>query len=252
MNNIIFQTIRACVVLGVALFAFISNALAAPVLTPVSISNLSGNTATLIGHVSNPYKNSTVWIEWSVGSSVSDTPSTGALQGIYGGGAFELNLNGLSLGETYSYRAAAMEDGLVVYSSVSSFTTPNPIITPAPAVVPTSIVTPTPVKIVKSVPVVKSAQVVAPTSIALPAPAVAPVATEGFTNGSANAASVISAESGVLPSTLLGWVALLVSIFVALLMVLMIIESSEKRKNALEIENSKNLFEHAVGGKEIK
>lgn len=223
MNNIIIQSIRAVIVFGVALFVLVNDALAAPMLTPVAVTHLTGNSATLVGHISNPQKNSTVWFEIY---NNYGAPTAVAMQGIWSEGTFEYPLNDLNPGQTYSYRAVATEGGVTVYSPTSSFTasvqktnTPTTIYqenTPPATVQP---------------PVQKTAP-----KVSVKKDVVAPVvAKEGFTN--TNAASVIGAGDGILPNTLIGWILLLVAILVMVLVAHMVYESLEKRKKAREEKN---------------
>lgn len=222
MNNIIFQTIRAGAVLGIALFAFVSEALAAPMLTPVTVTRITDNSATIIGHVSNPQKNSTVWFE--VYNNFG-APTSVAVQGIWNEGTFEWNLRDLNPGQTYSYRAVAMEGGATVYSPVSSFTTsvPKPTSVTVSYQSQAPVVTQTPAPKVTQAVVVKQATTT-------------PVVTkDGFTNG--NTAAVIGAGGDIFPTTLIGWMALLVSLLIVILVGRMIYESIEKRNKKKEDED---------------
>lgn len=242
MNTIIFQAIytaiRTGMVLAAGFFVFVNTAFAAPALTPVSVSNLTGESAMITGNVSNPYKNSTVWFEF-----YNDSGSTVALatQGIWHDGMFTWYLRDLTPGKTYSVRSAAMEDGVTVYSPTSSFTTPLPKSfttstvanqTQAPAIVQGETQTAT----VKQTPAVKKTQTVSTTN-ATPkktekSVAVKATTSEGFTNGSV--ASIIGAGDGMLPSTLIGWVALLIAILVVVLIGRTIYDSAEKRREERE------------------
>ena len=240
MNTIIFQTIRAGIIVGVAFFAFVDSAFAMPMLTLVSVSHLTGTSATITGHVSDPYNTSTVWFEWGVGSYVYN-PTTVAVQGIYGDGSFEWNLQNLVPGQTYSYRSAAMEGGMLVYSPVSSFVTP---ITTSQSVVVSSQSGSTSFHSNGNPTTVAPAQ--AAPAVVSPIKQVAPAAStedNGFTNN--NSAAVIGAGDGMLPTTLLGWLALIIAILVMVTVAHMIYEAPEKRKKALaekkEEENKQNL-----------
>lgn len=241
MNTIIFQAIytaiRTGMVLAAGFFVFVNTAFAAPALTPVSISNLTGESAMITGNVSNPYKNSTVWFEFYTDSGATVALAT---QGIWHDGAFTWYLRDLTPGKTYSVRSAAMEGGVTVYSSTSSFTTPSPkslttstVVnqTPTPAIVQGETQTAT----VKQTPAVKKTQTVSTTNTT-PKKTEKPVAvkttSEGFTNGSV--ASIIGAGDGMLPGTLIGWVALLIAILVVILIGRTIYDSAEKRREERE------------------
>lgn len=233
MNNIIFQSIRAVAVLGIAFFALASEALAAPMLTPVTVTRITDNSATIIGHVSNPQKNSTVWFELynNYGS-----PTSVAVQGIWNEGTFEWNLRDLNPGQTYSYRSVAMEGGTTVYSPVSSFTTsaPKPTSVTVTYQSNSSVVIPAPKK-TQAVETVAVAKKTATTTSV--------VNEEGFTNR--NTATVIGSGSDIFPNTLIGWILLLIAVLVAILVGRMIYESTEKRKKPLdedeeEDEDAKN------------
>lgn len=220
MNNIIFQTIRAGAVLGIALFAFASEALAAPYLTPVTVSEVTGTSAMIVGHVSNPHNQSTVWFEIN---NINGVPTTVAVQGIWSDGIFKWYLDNLNPGQTYSYRAVATDGSNTVYSPTSSFTTlvPRPATPITISYQSTSVVaTPT------QTPAVNATQSVPQTITTIKEATTTP---EGFTNN--NAASVIG-SGGVLPTTLIGWMLLLVSLLVLVIIAHMIYEEPKKRKKA--------------------
>ncbi|MEK7148509.1 MAG: hypothetical protein AAB770_01185 [Patescibacteria group bacterium] len=223
MNNTTFQAIRAVVVLGIALFAFASEALAAPMLTPVTVTRITGNSATIIGHVSNPQKNSTVWFELD---NTGGAPTTVAMQGIWGEGTFEWNLRDLNPGQTYSYRAWATEGGVTISSPTSSFTTTIP-----KSVTSTTISNQSNSSVATKGSAPKTVQTVA-TKQATTTPV---SGKEGFTNG--NSASVIGAGNGMFPSTLIGWIALIISILVMILVAHMIYEAPEERRKKRAEEN---------------
>ena len=224
MNNIVFQSIRAIAVLAIALFAFVSDVFAAPMLTPVTTKYVTENSATIIGHVSNPQKNSTVWFEIY---NNNNAPTAVAVQGIWNEGTFEWNLRDLNPGQTYSYRSVAMEGGATVYSPVSSFTTSVPKQTSVTVTYQSNsqVVTPAP----------KETKAVAPVVAVKKTATTTPVVTEeGFTNR--NTAAVIGSGSDIFPNTLIGWVLLIIATLVAVLVGRMIYESTEKRKKPLDKE----------------
>lgn len=228
MNTIIYQTIRAGAVLGVALFAFASNAFAAtPVLLPTSVTEVTGTSAVLRDYVQSYGENSVAWFEWSEVTSMS-APTVFAMRGFYGDGLFEARLEGLNPGVTYSFRAAARAGGVTVYSSALTFTT----LTSKPVPVVSQSVTQTSV----SKTVQPKTQTVQTVAVKQATVATTPIK-EGFTNG--NSAAVIGAGSTLLPSTLLGWVSLLVAILFVVLLGHMIYEAPEKRKKAREDEEQR-------------
>lgn len=223
MNTIIFQTIRAGVVLGVALFAYANTALAAPTLTPVSVTQIRDTSANLVAQVSNQYRTSTVWFEIS-GGNINGGPMAVGMRSIYENGFFQWQLQDLNPGTTYYVRAVAMDGGMMTYSPTSSFTTTSPRVTPV-VIAYQSNSSPT----VGAVTQTKTATPVVKKTTTAPV-----VAKEGFTNG--NSAAVIGAGDGLFPSTLIGWVALLVAILVASIVGHMLYEAPRRRKKVREEE----------------
>lgn len=222
MNNIIIQTIRLVAVLTVALFVFVSDVFAAPMLTPVTVTRVTDNSATIVGHVSNPQKNSTVWFEIN---NNYGAPTAVAVQGIWSEGTFEWNLRDLNPSQTYSYRSVAMEGGATVYSQISSFTTTVARATSVTVTYQSSsqAITPAP----------KTTKAVEPVVLVKQSATTTPVVTEeGFTNR--NTAAVIGSGSDIFPNTLIGWILLIIAILVAVLVGRMIYESTEKRKKRLD------------------
>lgn len=257
MNNIIIsestgsrlgrKLICAVMVLGIAFFALANEAFAAPSLTPVTVNGITGTSATIVGHVSNPQKNSTVWFEIFTGG---DTGTAVAMQGLWNEGTFEWNLRDLNPGQTYSFRAGATEGASTVYSPITSFTTtaqkvaapttttyqPQPVAVAQPAT--------TVPKVAQAKTVVAPAKQVTTTTVTTKegftngstnvAPTV--INKEGFTNG--NSATVIGAGNNLFPVTLIGWLLLILAILVVVLIGRMIYESSEnnRRKTYVEVE----------------
>ncbi|MBI5798686.1 MAG: fibronectin type III domain-containing protein [Candidatus Yonathbacteria bacterium] len=241
-NNIIFTTIRVSMIAGIALFAFVDSAFAAPALAPAAVSSITETSATLTGYVSNQWKNSVVWFEWSEANS-SSAPSTVALQSVYNEGTFRYTLKGLTPSTVYSYRAVAMEGGATVYSTTASFKTQSligsatavttyqsnqtaplglgPIANPQTYSTQTATQFPTTNKNTNTNYVVETKNVVVPAETK-----------DGFTN--TNTAAVIGAGNGMLPTTLIGWLLLIISVLVAVLIADMIYKSAEKRKKARE------------------
>lgn len=250
MNNITFQTIRAVMVLGIAFFALANEAFAAPSLTPVSVNSITGTSATIVGHVSNPHKSTAVWFE--IYNNFGSPMAVGAQPPLYDNGigiTFEYPLKDLNPGQTYSYRAGAMEGGETIYSLPSSFTTTAPKVA-APTTTtyqpqPVAVAQPatTAPKVAQAKTVVAPAKQVTTTTVttkegftngnANTAPIV--INKEGFTNG--NSATVIGAGNNLFPSSLIGWLLLILAILVVALIGRMIYESSEnRRKTYVEIE----------------
>lgn len=232
MNTIIFQTIRATGVLAVAFFAFIGSVFAAPTLAPVTATRITDTSATIVGHVSNPYKSSTVWFEFYNESGVPTV--VGMEPPLYGEATFEWNLRDLNPGQTYSYRSVAMEGGATVYSQPSTFTTsvPKPISVAVSYQSNSSRVTQSSVTKVSQTKSQSVATVTTKpnTTTATAAPVATVAEKEGFTNG--NSAAVIGAENNMFPSTFIGWLFLFVLILVAITMAHMLYEAPERRRVA--------------------
>ncbi len=238
MNTIIFQTIRAGIILGGTFFMFANSAFAAPALSPVLVSNITENSATLTGHVSNPDAVSLVWLEWGEDTALV-TPNTLGMRTIYTGGFFIGQMTGLTSGTTYYYRSASTEGTTTVYSLVGSFkttsiNTPPALNTTAGSKSTTSdtMTTTTETPVVKKVtpaPVVTktvSAPSVRVKSTVMTSGTAVPVTTNG------NTATVIGGgNSGIFPGTLTGWVALFIVILVILLIGRMFFEASERSKS---------------------
>lgn len=222
----------AGVVLGVALFAFASNALAAaPVLLPTSVTEITSTSAVLRVYAESPRENrenSVVWFEWSEASRAS-TPTVFAMRAFSGAGFFDARLEGLTPGVAYSFRAAARGGTETVYSPFLTFTTLTSNPTPA---VTQPVVTQTPIS--------KTVQTKKQTvqTVAVKKATVATVATkESSTNG--NSAAAIGAGNSLFPNTLIGWVVLLVVILVVILLGHMLYEAPEKRRKEREREEER-------------
>ncbi|MDO8603868.1 MAG: fibronectin type III domain-containing protein [bacterium] len=239
INNITIQTIRAGMVLGIAFFALVNTAFAAPTLTPVSVTQIRDTSENLVSYVSNQNKNSVVWFEIT-GGSFQGTPLVVGMRSVYENGFFQWQLQNLSPGTTYYYRAVATEGGMTAYSQGGSFTTETGV---------SSVPTATSYQSGsssganngsgKQTPAPKVAQATTQKP-AVKKVAVAPTETkEGFTNG--NSAAVIGVGDGVFPSTLVGWIALLVALLVVAIMAQMIYEAPEKRRKKREEEEKQIL-----------
>ena len=236
MNTIIFQTIRAGVIAGVVFFAFAESAFAAPVLLPTSVTNITDTSAVIKDYLQNESEITVVWFEWSEASS-SAAPTVVGMDNFFGSGFFGVSLRELSPNTVYSYRAAVRRGGATIYSPTMSFKTlgngsggssassgalglGSMISSPAP----TTVVVQTPAQTKVETPVVKVKSTPTPKA-------------DGFTNG--NAAAEIGVGNGIFPTTLIGWILLLIAILVAVLVADMIYRSFEKRSNAHHEEEKK-------------
>jgi hypothetical protein len=213
MNNTLISAIRVGLFAGVLFFALASDVFAAPVLTPATVTTVSETTATLSAKVTAPQlEKATVWFEW--GDTASSSTAVG-LRTIFETGFFEADLRDLRPNTIYYFRAVAMQGGVTVSSLTTSFTTKGPVVNTVTKIPPPTTT------------VVQNTKTVFVTVPATTTPALITATKE--TPSSSQGASAIGAGS-VLPGTLIGWVALLISIFIVLLIVLMILEASEKRK----------------------
>lgn len=258
MNTIIFQTIRVMAIAGVALFAFTGEVFAAPTLLPTSSLEITNTSAAVRAYIENPDESAVVWFEWSEASSVFP-PEVIAMSSYFSSGFFSARLIGLKPGTTYSYRAVAKSGGATVYSPVSSFKTTggvaivtttmassqaplggaplsgSPVNTNASAVSTQNTTSQASSGSAQTQPVAsqstrnttKTVATKNPTNTAPSNSIKNDMAKLGATN---NTASVAGSGSELLPSTLIGWVALIVvTLFVVLLMT-MIFDSTERRK----------------------
>ena len=250
MKNILMNTIKYGSILGFGMIAFAGQALAAPILTPSSITSLSDTKATLVSKVFNQAPNNiTVWFEW--GTTPAPTTVIG-LTDIFQQGYFQANLDKLTPGATYYFRAVAFENGAMVYSPIVSFTTTGgivpvglyaqpiaPIVASAP-LASIQDITPTEQKKVSvsqavnknTITDIKKVKVAGSADTAL---------SESALNS--NSATVLGAGESILPGTLIAWLGLFISILIAVILVRMIIESNEKRKKMLEQAKLKKLQE---------
>lgn len=244
MKKMIIQTITISLF---AFFAFVGNVFASSTILPVAVTNITGEGANLEGYVANGGANSIVWFEWSEGASQA-APNIVARQGLFGGSFFRYTLRDLTPGVVYSYRSAVLDDGVTTYSPTGSFRTPvktgtvssqtiyqNGQTSGALGIVPynqtnvsNGVTTQAPTQTngnantnTNTTVVVEKKNTVATTTV---------LKTDGFTNN--NSASVASLGGGVLPNTLIGWVALLIAILIMVLVAVMIYEAGEKRRMA--------------------
>lgn len=257
MKNILIHTIQYAAFLGLGMLAFANHALAAPTLVPSSVTYLGDTKATLVSKVFNQAtsNNTTVWFEWG------DTPTPATVIGltdVYQQGYFQANLNNLIPGKTYYFRAVALEGGTTVYSPVVSFTTTGGIapvvatptyiqpVQPVQPVVPIVTYTqPAPIQDVTPVVQQKKVSTIQTVKKSVPAPVKKEVAQEAplETATNANTASVLGSGMDILPGTLIAWLGLFVSVLIAVILIRMIIESNEKRKQMLEQARLKDLRE---------
>lgn len=245
MNTIFFQTIRAVAVLCVAMLAFTSEVFAAYSLLPVSTSDIGSTSVVLNGSAESYDEHSFVWFEWSEASSMS-APTVFAMRGFYGNGLFQERLGGLTPGMTYSFRSALRTaGGAVTYSPTVSFKTLGDSVVSGVAASSQSSLglgtlsgttnassggsvqnTSSNTQTQRVTSVKKNTTV----STGIKNTGTIPVVTGGSMNGGANAAAAIGAGGDILPVTLIGWVALIISVLVIVLIITMIFESIEKRK----------------------
>ena len=244
MNKYIFPTIRAGFVLSLAFFAFTSTAFASVIVIPSAATEVTKTTAIINGQIINPHNDSYVWFEWADNASLNSSTIAGK-QSFYGGRSFETTLEGLNPGSTYYYRVVAVskpvlgEAGDPIYSSVASFKTMSDSVAVASGSSvassgstqsgSTNNTTTTSAKSSTSGST-KNSNVSTSVEKKNNSKIDGTTTTDGFDN--ANGASVFAVGDGILPTTLAGWVALLIAVFVAILLVRMIYEESEKRKKA--------------------
>lgn len=255
MQNILISTIRFGAVAALALTVFVGEALAAPVLTPATATVTSNTTATLVSKVSNPgYKNTAVWFEW--GETPTPTNVVG-MRDVYGEGFFQGYLSGLKPGTVYYYRAAAMEGGVTVYSSVVSLTTRGGAADPATNTVQmntnsagvstgganttNTTATPAPQASAASTNVKESTSGANTKTTTTQKAAVS----KSPARDNTAATAAVNNTSGVLPGTLIGWVSLLIGLLIVFLIFAMIIDSVEERRKAREEAKKKKLEREA-------
>ena len=240
MNNTLISTIRFGAVLGIALFAFVGEVFAAPTITPVSVKafSASGTTVTIASKAATPsWTNAPVWFEY--GETPTPINVVGMTTVFSKGGTFEpfeARVGDLKPGITYYFRAVATEDGVTVYSPVSSYTVPggttavagttntgnntntntntNTTTTNTNVVRETVVIT-TPAKVVTSATVVKAVEV----------KPVQANTTNPVTNP--NSAAIIGSGDSMFPQTLIGWIGLLLALLATVVLLKMVVESFE-------------------------
>ncbi len=231
----IFKTIRF-VVLGAVFFMFSGLAVAAPMLAPIEVNDITETSATLLGYVSSPNKSSVVWFELSNDPSMSVTAVLNK-SSIYYSGFFRAYPSDLKRNTKYYYRAGAMgtEGEGILYSSVASFKTAGPV----PAIEEGNNKTRNQenkesIKKEKNT-TQSNAQATFVQSSRVTQQGNS-VSSEGFIKKNKNTALVLGVESQELfPQTLIGWVALFVLLLVIILIISMIYESSGARNKAKEL-----------------
>lgn len=263
MNKIISKTIRVMAIAGVALFTFTGEVFAAPTFLPTSSLEITNTSAVVRVYIENPNELAVVWFEWSEASSIL-APEVVAMSNYFGSGFFAARLDGLKPGTTYSYRSAAKSGGATVYSPVASFKTTgaSPVTTTtassqtalggAPLSVDsvnadtnsqasTGSTQAQPVVSQTTRSTTKTATVKNSASAASSDFAKRDTANLGVNN---NTASVSGAGSGLFPSTLIGWVALIIMTLFVVLVMGMIFESTERRKKVrvMKKENGEDIL----------
>lgn len=250
MNKIISETIFVATRMGalsVMFFALAGSALAAPMLTPAEATMVTDTSAVLVGRVVNPNGTSSLWFELSEASSFA-APNIAGLQRISYDATFKTKINNLTPGTVYSFRSAAMDGGVTVYSPTLTFRTSSPAGSSATVVTSGSLSSQSGTPLgggQNSVSTIET-QTSTPTQTQTTTIAqeqtkqvVVPSPVDGFTNENKNAAAVIGSGNGIFPTTLIGWILLLISLLAALIISVMIYEASEKRKRALEEKKKK-------------
>ncbi|MBI3634066.1 MAG: fibronectin type III domain-containing protein [Candidatus Yonathbacteria bacterium] len=246
------NTIQYSAIFGLAMFAFANHALAAPTLIPSSVTYLSDTKATVVSKVFNQVlNNTTVWFEWGD----TQTPATViGLTDIYQQGYFQANINNLIPGKTYYFRAVAFDGGTTVYSPIVSFTTtggvaPVGVVAPVIAQPATPVVAYTQPAPIQDVTPVEQKKVSTAPAVTKNTVASVKKTTENALAKSAepalnaNSATVLGAGGNILPGTLIAWLGLFIAILIAVILIRMIIEASEKRKQMLEQLKQRDLRE---------
>lgn len=253
MKNYI-KTIRAVVILGALMLAFTGEVFAAPEFLPNSVANITGNSAEIRAYIQNYGEPSVVWFEWSEAVS-SQAPAVIGMNNYFGSGFFTAKLSNLTTGVTYSFRSAVKWRGQTFYSPVTSFVATNSTVsgavsaqgalgtgtmynsqtnnssapavtnqTPAPS---TQTQTVTQTKKVAVAPVVSVKKTVSTTETKIASNTKNTTSTQ---NANTNMASVFGAGDGLMPTTLVGWLILVISALVVVLLINMISEQNNKRK----------------------
>jgi len=234
MNNNIFPIIKYSSLIIIGLFSYTFTAFASGlVLTPATVTSVSETSADFVARVtSDGWAYPSVWFEWGETQSF-EKPVVG-MTTIATAGTFYARLSDLRPQTTYYFRAVAMDrDGYKIASPTVSFTTKS---TEVPVVIAPVVVTPTvspttykdTTQMTKTVSQTKKT-VVASSKSTEKNTTYAQKSDTGTTVTNANMASVIGA-GGPLPSTLIGWILIFISVFVVVLLAHMIYKSNEERK----------------------
>ncbi len=260
MNNLLIPTIRFGVIAVIALFVLVGEVFAAPVLTPATATTFSATSVTLRAEVlSNIWRNIPVWFEWG---EAGKPMVTVGLTNVFKQGPFETRLTDLKSGVTYAFRAAVIdvESNTRVYSETAYFvirggevvlassavTLSSRETTQAPSINTVSTTNTTNTDNTSTSDTIVARSVVQEKKVSKAVVKKATVAQEvnkncdetktvAITNvrSNGNAASVIAIGGvGVMPNTLIEWVALIVALLFVVLLIRMIIESNEKKEKA--------------------
>ena len=253
MNNIFITTIRFGAILGLAFFAFIHQAFAAPIVTPVQVSaNGSGAVALYAkAAAADSWDSVTVWFQW--GETPAPTNVVGMGTVFSQGGTFEQfrsSVNGLTPGVTYYFQSVSIQDGVTVSSPVSAYKVPGGTQPVAPvyvAPVATTVVAPA-----------QSAQnvVVNRTIVVKPVVQAESTTAQSVQNaqntGSSveainpNSAAVIGASGDIFPQTLVGWIGLMIALFAMVIIMKMLSESfGGRREDHQQHVNNGYAVQHA-------
>lgn len=266
MNKYITKAIRTGLALSAVFFASANIAAASTFFIPAGATDITSTSATINSEVMNPNKNSYVWFEWSDSRSFS-SPSIAGKQAFWGGRPFEATIEGLNPGTTYYYRAIVVARPVSgspeapIYSPVVSFKTlsadnaggvsglvykttqnnssnTNNTNTTSNSTNTTTNNTTNTTNSTNSTNTNTSTtknNTVRNTSAAA-------TTKDGFTNTNTSAnsgsASVVGADDSMYPITLIGWIALLIALFVVILIGRLIYEESEKRKKIREAKKA--------------
>lgn len=252
MNKAIFKTIRAGFVLGAALLMFTGAALASGVLIPAGATDVTNTSARLNGEIINSNNNSTVWFEWADNSSMSGAMVAGK-ESFWSGSTFNTVIDGLNPNTSYYYRVVAVSKPIIgsasapVYSPVISFktTAAGGNITTFASTLSTTYgagqnTTSANLGTTKTANTKNNNTSTTVVTKKTSTQTTVADTKEGFSNNGSNSASVFGVGNGMFPTTLTGWIILIIAIFIALLIVRMIYEECERRKKARLVKKPDN------------
>ena len=272
MNKYIIQTIRGGFVLAVVFFASANTALAAAYLVPAGATDITSTTATINGQVENPGNNTDVWFEWSDTRSFYAPTVVGKqgfwgsgtfnakLDGLNPNATYYYRVVAVSspiFGQssdapfyspivsfkTKPSNTVSWSSGVVYSTTDNGSTNTNQTSTNTTNTTNTSNTTNT-TNTTNTNNTSNSSNSNTSSSNKNNGTSNTSVAgtqdgfnnttgatnSDGFSNNSG--ASAIGGGDSILPTTLIGWVALIIALLVALLIVRLIYEESEKRKKA--------------------